>query len=70
MKIEFQDFTEEQKARTLTLNVRDDKTFFLSLENYNLYGDKNENYCFFEMEKKQLKDFIGILLHIQSKMNK
>lgn len=60
---------EDDYQRKLKVNHENNETeLTLSV----CYGDENnfENYkcCLIDLDKKQLHDFIGVLLHIQQKM--
>lgn len=70
MKITFEDYQEDYiyENASLTVFVRNDKSVFIDIANTG--KDLVTKSTFYELNKTQLKDIIGALLHVQSKLNK
>lgn len=69
MKVSFSRTITGNEENLLTLEKTEDNKFVIiecSFEEF--FGDKNHSSSFYSLNKKQLHDFIGALLHIQQKM--
>ena len=69
MTIKFEDYRTDHayyEDAEIIINVFQGKK--VSLEIHNTTKDKKETFASYQIDKEQLKDFIGALLHVQSKI--
>lgn len=69
MKVVFEDLLTGNKKTDLVIETRDN-LIDISINYNDLIAEINNNYLKHTLTKEELKDFIGALLHIQSKMRK
>lgn len=68
MKITFSDYSQSVSGEHYDLSIeKNDNDVLVSIESLD-YSQNQLNIICYRLSKEQLKDFIGALLHIQSKL--
>jgi len=70
MEILFRNFSEDATIEYQLLSSLEDNGDLLIQINSKKYYEDDVNSLFFRLNKKELRDYIGALLHLQSQLNK
>mgnify|MGYP003625329810 CR=1 FL=1 len=70
MKVVFENQLTEETRTDLSVEQFTDQSVNISIDYLDLFNTKKRNHLGVTLDKKQLSNFIGALLHIQSKMRR
>ena len=70
MKVVFENQLTEETRTDLSVEQFTDQSVNISIDYLDLFNAKKRNNLGVTLDKKQLSNFIGALLHIQSKMRR
>jgi hypothetical protein len=70
MKVVFENQLTEETRTDLSVEQFTDQSVNISIDYLDLFNTKKRNHLGVTLDKKQLSNFIGVLLHIQSKMRR
>ena len=70
MKVVFEQYPTEKTQTNLSIEQFTKENVTISIDYIDLFNDDKRKHLASYLDKKQLSDFIGALLHIQSKMRR